>query len=295
MQYFDKVETVVAAENDLGEGPIWDGRCGQFYWLDITAEQLHVFQPDTHQRRTVHLGSVPGSIHLCDSPSRLLLTSTDGLLEVDVDAGKVVAITEPLRLPAGCRFNDGKTDPTGNIWAGVMHFDCLDGRGALHYLSGRSSSRLVLDGMTVPNGLAWSGDGKTFYHIDSPRLSVMAYDFDQVAGALSAPREAIRFADDGSCPDGMCIDENDNLWVTFWDGARVDCFNPRSGRRLASVSMPVNRVTSCCFGGEGMRELYITSARYRLDQQQLSCEPLAGALFKVDVGVSGVAEAVTGF
>ena len=54
------------------------------------------------------------------------------------------------------------------------------------------------------------------------------------------------------------------------------------------VEMPVEQPSSCAFGGEGLRTLYVTSAREGLSEAELADQPLAGSLFAVDVGVAGL-------
>ncbi|MNV98302.1 SMP-30/Gluconolaconase/LRE-like region [compost metagenome] len=66
-------------------------------------------------------------------------------------------------------------------------------------------------------------------------------------------------------------------------------WNPVTGKCLESVQLPVSQVTSCCFGGENLDDLYITSARDGLSDEQLQGEPLAGGIFKYTPGVRGVA------
>jgi len=51
--------------------------------------------------------------------------------------------------------------------------------------------------------------------------------------------------------------------------------------------LPVTRGTSCTFGGDDLRTLYITSARETLTAAMLRREPLAGSLFACEAGVAG--------
>ncbi|MBC8080577.1 MAG: SMP-30/gluconolactonase/LRE family protein, partial [Gorillibacterium sp.] len=88
-------------------------------------------------------------------------------------------------------------------------------------------------------------------------------------------------------PDGMCIDEEGMLWVAHWGGWKVSRFNPVTGERIAEISVPAAQVTSCAFGGENLDELYITTARTGLSQEELDKQPAAGGLFRVKPGVRG--------
>ena len=55
------------------------------------------------------------------------------------------------------------------------------------------------------------------------------------------------------------------------------------------VPMPVRNPTTCCFGGDDLRTLFVTSSRYGLDEAFLSEHPDEGALMALDVGVAGAA------
>ena len=88
-------------------------------------------------------------------------------------------------------------------------------------------------------------------------------------------------------PDGMSIDTAGNLWVALWGGWGVACFDPRTGDQLAKVEVPVEAVTSCCFGGPEFADLYITTASRDLNAEGHRKQPLAGAVFRARVGVTG--------
>ena len=93
---------------------------------------------------------------------------------------------------------------------------------------------------------------------------------------------------DGS-PDGMTVDSDGNLWVAFWDGWCVRKISP-DGEILERIPMPVQRPTSCAFGGPDLDLLYVTSARRDLDEEELKMQPCAGGLFLVDTDARGVAQ-----
>lgn len=45
--------------------------------------------------------------------------------------------------------------------------------------------------------------------------------------------------------------------------------------------MPTTMVTSVCFGGPNLDEMYVTSAKTLLDEERKAKEPYAGFVFKV--------------
>ena len=115
-----------------------------------------------------------------------------------------------------------------------------------------------------------------------------AFDLD-AAGNAANRRQFIRFGESDGYPDGMTVDAEACLWIAFWDGWCVRRYSP-SGEFLQTVEVPVQRPTSCAFGGEDLQTLFITSARIGIEGTELANQPLAGGLFAVDVGVRGIAE-----
>src|SRR5690606_37952572 len=89
-------------------------------------------------------------------------------------------------------------------------------------------------------------------------------------------------------PDGMCVDSEGMLWVGFWGGSRVGRYDPDNGSHLADIRIPAPHVTSCCFGGEDLKTLYVTTARSGLSDEELEQFPLSGSLFVCEPGVSGM-------
>jgi sugar lactone lactonase YvrE len=286
----DEVAVAVNTENVLGEGPLWDPRKQSLYWLDILESELHCLIPYKQAHSVIDLQEMAGSIHLTNDANIVVLTMVTGLYALNLGAQGKRLLGKPHQLKPGVRFNDGKTDANGRIWAGTMDMDCAADAGEFMRFDARNHVTTMLAPMTIPNGLAWTKDNSTLYHIDSPRLSVQAYAFELASGSLGSPTTVLQFEEDGSIPDGMCIDAEGMLWVAFFGGACVNRYDPHSGKQLCRIDLPAAQITSCCFGGADLGDLYITSSRYKLDEQALLATPLAGSLFKVPVDATGTTE-----
>src|SRR5262249_41616042 len=143
--------------------------------------------------------------------------------------------------------------------------------GSLYRLgAGHRVERVVRD-VTISNGLGWSPDQSTMYYIDSPTFGIDAFDFDVETASVSNRRRLVAFPPEWGLPDGMAIDEEGSLWVAFWGGSSVRRVSP-DGEVLAVVGFPVSRVTSCSFGGDDLMDLYVTSARTELSEEELLAE-----------------------
>lgn len=282
-------ELVLDVRTDLGEGPLWDGRARCLRFVDIVAGHIQRFDPATRTLRTLAAGGMVG----CVAPRAsggLVAARADGLCAIDdAPAGPPRFLLAPAEHDATrCRFNDGKCDPQGRLWAGTMGLQGERGAGALYCFPSAGEARCVLRDVSISNGLAWSLDGATLYYIDSPTRRVDAFDFDAANATLHNRRPAVVLPPGPDVPDGCTLDAEGMLWVAHWDGGCVSRWDPRRGIQLATVAVPAPRVTSCCFGGPALEVLYITTARRGLDAAQLAQCPAAGGVFAVEAGTIGL-------
>jgi sugar lactone lactonase YvrE len=273
--------------NLLGEGAIWHARAARLLWVDIAGHSVHGYEPATGRTLTALVGESAGTV----VPTRrreVLVALQRGFAFLDLARARLTPFpVEPL-LPATHRFNDGKCDSAGRLWVGAMSPAAEPAVGALWCLHPELRAESRRTGLTIPNGIAWSRDGRTLYHIDSPTRRVEAFDFDPFGGGIAHPRLLREFTAADGYPDGMTLDSEGQLWVALWDGWRVVRIDTASGATLAEITLPVQRPTSCAFGGPALDTLYITSARIDLAEAQLARQPLAGAVFASQPGVVGL-------
>jgi sugar lactone lactonase YvrE len=281
----DEVEPVLDAHADLGEGPSWDSATGRLIWVDITAEVVHRFDPDSGRDERFVIGQ-PAGAAVPTTDGRLALAVSDGFAFLDPVTGLIERIADVDRDVEGTMMNDGKCDPAGRLWAGTK--DAAGSRpiGSLYRLGPDRRPVRMLTGLTVSNGLGWSPDRTTMYFIDSPTQRIDVFDFDLADGEISSRRTLVDIPKEWGLPDGMTVDGDGFLWVAFWSGSAVRRFDP-DGEVVSTVEFPVSQVTSCAFGGDDLSDLYVTTARDSLSEAQLAEQPLAGALFRLRPGVRG--------
>jgi len=87
----------------------------------------------------------------------------------------------------------------------------------------------------------------------------------------------------------MTTDAAGRIWIAHWGGACVTCRHPRTAEPLLRIELPTAHITNVAFGGPELRTLFVSSARHELGDAQLAAQPLAGALFAVDVDATGLA------
>jgi len=287
----EEPKLLLDTKSPLGEGPIWDTERGVLWWVDILERLVQCYNPADGSNRTWDIGQMVGTLVLAKSGG-LVLAAQNGFLYFDPETGNTELIADPEPGKPENRFNDGKCDPAGRLWAGTMPITEDSATGSMYCLHSDGHVEKHGGDYSIPNGIVWSADAKTMWHIDSPTRRVDAWDFDNATGAISNRRTAIEIQDEGAFPDGMAMDTESKLWVAQWGGWSVVRFDPETGGELARLKLPVSQVSACAFGGPNLDELYITSARKNLSEEALGKEPLAGSLFKAQVAVSGVKSTV---
>ena len=168
-----------------------------------------------------------------------------------------------------------------------MHDPEQDPSGHLYRLDPDLGVQQFPMSFVVTNGPAWSGDGGVFYFTDSADRRIWAFDFDMAAGRPGERRPFVQVPPEEGHPDGQCVDAEDHLWTAHWNGGRVTRYRP-DGSVERVIEIPAPLVTSCCFGGEDLATLYVTTARVGLKETALRAAPLSGGLFAVTgLGVRG--------
>jgi len=280
-----EISCVADVKAILGEGPVWVARESALYWVDINGRKIF-----RRQGETTNSWDTPMKVGSLAPRSRggFIAGTERGLAFIDLEAGQFEIFDNPDADLPGNRFNDGKVDRLGRFWAGTMDNDERAASGTLYRVDPGLAVTRLDTGYRVTNGPAFSPDGAVMYHNDSALQVTYAFDLDR-SGNASNRREFLRFGPGEGYPDGMTVDAEGCLWIAFWDGWCLRRFSPE-GERLAELAVPVQRPTSCAFGGEELKTIFITSARRDLEGTELEKQPLAGGLFAADVGVKGIAE-----
>lgn len=282
-----RAELVLDARATLGEGPVWDPERRVLWWVDILSETVHAFDPATGSDRTIAIGEAVGAVALRASGG-LVVVAASRIAALDPATGRLDTLVAFEAETPPRRMNDAKCDPTGALWAGRMALDGAAGLGSLLRLDPELRLTTVAPSLAIPNGMAWSADGRRMYFIDSMCRQVTLHRFDAATRAINTGRSLLTFADDAGLPDGMTIDAEDCLWVAMWDAGCVLRI-ATDGRLLDRVAVPgVSQASSCAFGGDDLGDLYITTAREDFTDEDAVREPTAGGLFRVRPGPRGV-------
>jgi sugar lactone lactonase YvrE len=247
------VEIAVRANAKLAEGPRWDALRRRLLWVDIEGRRLHIFE--NGEDRAIGLDAMVGAA-APTSDGAVLVALADRLALVDLADESVQTV---VALPHGptVRANDGACDAAGRFWIGTMGLDDTAGVGALYRYDG--GLERVLDGVTLSNGLGWTGDDTRMYYIDSLAYRVDVFDFELASGRVAGRRPFVSIDESDGIPDGLTVDDEGGVWVALYGGSCVRRYD-ESGRLDAVLDVPAKNVTSCCFGGDEGRSLFVTTA-----------------------------------
>jgi len=275
----------------LGEGAFWNHQSKNLYWVDIVGNALHIYDPVSKENAAFPTPSSIGTVVPTDQPNEAIVAVEDGIYFMNTKTGSLDLFCKVTQEKPGNRFNDGKCDPSGRFWVGSMAYSQAPKLASLYCIDEKGKATTKIDSVTISNGIVWTKDKKTMYYIDTPTLTIKAYNYDDASGNISNERIAVKVADSLGFPDGMAIDENDQLWVGMWNGNAVLHFDPISGKLISRVNVPAHNVTSCAFGGENLDVLYITTSSLDMTPDEQEKYPLAGSVFKVKTKTKGVKSA----
>ncbi len=271
------VDVLARVGGELLEGPAWDAARGRVLFVDIPGRRRHAMDWDSGAVATWEEDETVATAWIPRSAGGTVLAERRGIRLADDDGDGTLALEVEADRP-GNRSNDAKCDPAGRLWLGTMADDESSGAGSLYRVEPDLALTRVLTDLTISNGLGWSTDGRRMYFVDSPTRRVDVLDYAPEDGSASGRRPLVDAGSLAGDPDGLTIDGEGCLWVAMYGGGALHRFAP-DGRRLASLEVPAERVTSCCFAGPDLDRLVVTTAR--------DDEGRGGDLFVADFGVAG--------
>jgi sugar lactone lactonase YvrE len=281
-----KPEHIVSSQNIVGEGPLWNAQEKAIYWVDIDGKKIQRFFPDT-QKYDVFDMPIKICLMAFRSKGGMILGAENGFYFWDTTHQNLEFISHPEAGKTEARFNDGKVDRMGRLWAGTMTYQGAS--SSLYRMDSDLSVHQMETGLTISNGTGWSPDNKTMYFVDSFRYVVYAYDFNFKEGTISNRRPFVQENESFGVPDGLTVDSEGCVWLAVYGGWKVMRYAP-DGKILDEIKFPVAKPSSCIFGGENLDELYVTTISENLTAEEKAAQPLAGDLFVIKTDVKGLPE-----
>lgn len=276
----DNWELVSHIQSELGESPLWDYRSKKLYWIDIYGQKIFCHNPHNGQTDAIAMDQKIGCIALTTNSNTLITAQKKGIYFTKITSGENTLVASPEANLPNNRFNDGKVDTLGNLWAGTMD-EVYNTKevASLYKLSPNLNITLAQPKISCSNGLAWDLNNKKFYLIDTGIRKLLVFDYRN--GMIDNREELYTFEDKNGIPDGMTIDAEGKLWIALWNGNKVIRFDPIVKETIGEIQLPVSKITSCTFGGKSFNDMYITTAKIGLNDEDLKNQPLAGSTFVI--------------
>jgi gluconolactonase len=264
----------------LIEGPVWDANRG-LYFSDVLNGGVFLLGRDGETTQVIPRRRGVGGMALHASGG--LVVSGRDISYAPLDEAKAGAVLLTAEAAGGIGFNDLTTDAEGRVYVGSLAFRVFGGDqpkpGRLHRINLDGGMETLSDGVMLTNGLGFSPDGTRLYHSDSRAPGVRVYEV--AADGSVGPWRLFASLGDRSTPDGLKVAADGSVWVADARGGRVVVFEPDGAHRM-DLAVPLPMVTSLCFGGEDLRDLYVVTGSDGGPREN------CGTIFRTRVDVAGL-------
>lgn len=271
----------------LGEGPLWHPTRKRLFWVDILNHKMFSCNAFGGQSRSWNFGEPVSEIGWVNHDT-LMIATASGFQKFDLKSGSWETIAPLEANNPITRSNDGRVGPDGSFWVGTMGQKFENRAGSYYRYKNGKVTKLFGD-VTVPNATCFSPDGKTAYFTDTRKRVIWRWALNADGDPHGEPQEHINMRDEGWFPDGAVCDSEGYMWNAHWGAWQIGRYAP-DGSLDRIIKLPVSQPTCPAFGGEGLKTLYITSAKGGLSDEQLEKEPDAGKIIFLEIDVAGLPE-----
>ena len=275
-----KAERITDSVAYHAEGPVWHRDWGGLKFVDMLAGDVLTLLPTGEVSRWNTGSPVVAAVRPRIGGGMVMGVEQGFALlnpEGDVD------LLDPLWPQGTLRMNEGACDPDGNFWCGNLAYERVGGEASLWRLTPDGEIDEMLSDLTIANGLCWSEDGGTAYFNDTETYTVSVFDWSRDEGLINR-RVFVDLRSEQLRPDGLTIDTEGGVWIGLSNGGAVRRYDA-DGVLSEVIQVPVTKATACTFGGDNLDQLFITTSRENLADDE---EPAAGSLYMAEPGVRGL-------
>lgn len=283
-----KISRLDFPQCSIGEGPVWDVATQSLFWIDILGKAVLQWTASSGTTRQWSVPQIIGSMAV-SADGNAVVALADGVHRLDLASGACSPLASSPAFDERVQLADGKVDRKGRFIVGASDRGMKEPRGALFALDpGASALRQIDSDIFLANGPCWSPDNKTFYHADSIRKTIFAYDYDLDAGVVSRRRPFASTDAFGGIPDGATVDTEGCVWSAICEGGKIVRFRPDGGVDRV-IEMPVKLPGSVMFGGANLDRLFVPTLSPAFMGRP--ADPMDGSTYVIDgLGVQGIAE-----
>lgn len=249
----------------IGEGPIWNEKENKLYYTNGFKKEFCIFD---FNRKELTVRELPFGVSAFafDTQNRLIVSHVNGVSIISND-NSLTPIYDTSKYQIKYA-NDMKVGPDGAIYVGTQSSKCIgisdkiDGK--LYRISPDGDVKILLDNLTLSNGMEWSIDETKFYHTDSKTKIIKEYDFDKMTGKISFTGRELFVAG----VDGFTIGQDNCLYVGCWGQGHVAIVDTNTFEIARYIDVPCAIPTSCGFCGKNLNVLAVTTASYNADLEK---------------------------
>jgi sugar lactone lactonase YvrE len=283
----ERIRSVSAPQDTLGETPLWCERSASLLWLDIDGRKLQRLHPATGQVDTYTFD--------CQYAGSLALTTDPDTVLIGLDLGLYLFLLPDRQLHPLCqvepatldnRLNDGRCDAAGRFWVGTMDNQLSRPNGAFYRVDPSGDVLQIEKDVIVSNSIGFSPGNDRVYFSDTRRYTTWQYDLDVASGTVGPKQVFVDHTPTRSRPDGICVDAQGHVWTAIFAEGKIVRYSPQ-GVAVRVIEVPATNPTCLCLGGPELKTLYVTTARKFLDAQTLDRQPLSGSVLAIEVEVPG--------
>jgi L-arabinonolactonase len=278
------------AGNHLGETPIWSVREQALWWINCEhPAELHRWHPESGVHRVWPMPRRIGGF-VPSASGGLLVALADGVHDFDAESGALL-LRAASPFPPHVNLHECHCDRQGRFWIGGFDTRYPADRSAADAgycrLDGDRLT-IVVTGVHVANGLAFSPDGRTMYAVTSPTRQVDAFDLEPATGELSNRRPFVTLGEGEGFADGATVDNEGGYWMANVAAGALRRYRP-DGALDRVVALPFSNPTKAAFGGPDLKTLYVTSTQMAMPPVTPPTLP-NGPVYALEPGETGVAE-----
>ena len=239
-----------------GESPRWHD--GVLYFSDIMGKKLMKTDLAGNAEIIVEVPAMPSGTGFLPDGRELTVSGGDGMLYT-VEDGKLVPYANIYEsLPGTKGINDMVVAEDGAAYVGCYGFDITSYRGgpAPGWVALVTPDKKVVkagDGISCPNGMVITPDGKTLIAADTMKRRLVSWDIAE-DGTLANYRI---FANMSGGPDGIGLDAEGAIWAAVPDQMEVQ--RVLKGGEVTHVVKPGNKPLACMLGGADRKTLFMVT------------------------------------
>ena len=278
-----KPKCIWPAKLFLGEGTLWVPKLNLIIFIDIIKKKILILNVKKNKKKILYVNKEIGFIsHI--KKNIFILGLKSELRIINLKSKKIISSLKIEPNKSYNRINDGKIDSAQRLWFGTMDNSQKKISGSLYCLDSNLRLHKVDSKYKISNGPAFLNKNN-FYHTDSKKRIIYKIEINNKLKVIKK-NIFLKFKKKDGYPDGMTTDIKNNLWVCHYGCGRISVYNT-FGNKIHKINIPVKNITNCTFGGQHNNEMFISTARQGMSDEEIKKYPLSGGLFKIKTNIKG--------